>query len=157
MIVRWQAFGELSAADLYRALMLRQMVFVVEQSCPYLDADGLDEVGIHGLGRDQTGSLVAVARILPPGSRFPVPSIGRIAVAKQARRLGYGRLIVAEALAEAERRYPDAPVEISAQAYLERFYQSFGFVRSSDPFDEDGIPHLAMIRDASRPLPLISE
>jgi ElaA protein len=150
MIVRWQTFADLSSADLYRALMLRQTVFVVEQSCPYLDADGLDEVAIHGLGRDQAGNLVAVARILPPGSRFPVPSIGRIAVAKQARRLGYGRLIVAEAMAEAERRYPHAPVQIGAQAYLERFYQSFGFVRTSDPFDEDGILHIAMVRDANR-------
>jgi ElaA protein len=150
MIVRWRAFADLPAADLYRALMLRQTVFVVEQSCPYLDADGLDEVAIHGLGRDQTGGLVAVARILPPGRGFPVPSIGRIAVATEARQLGYGRLIVTDAIAETERRYSDLPIQINAQAYLERFYQSFGFVRSSDPFDEDGIPHIAMVRDANR-------
>jgi ElaA protein len=153
LAIRWQTFAELSGGDLYRALVLRQMVFVVEQNCPYLDADGLDEAGLHGLGHDQTGALLAVARILPPGSRFPLPSIGRIAVARQARRLGYGRLIFAEALAQAERRYPASPIQISAQAYLERFYQSFGFVRCGDPFDEDGIPHLAMVRDAHRLTP----
>jgi ElaA protein len=150
VIVRWQTFSELSSADLYRALRLRQMVFVVEQNCPYLDADGLDEISIHGLGRDETGNVLAVARIVPPGRKFPLPSIGRIAVAKQARGHGHGRLIVAEAITETERRYPQSAIQISAQAYLEPFYRSFGFVPTGDPFDEDGIPHIAMSRDASR-------
>jgi len=148
--IRWRTFADLSAVDLYRALMLRQTVFVVEQNCPYLDADGLDVVGIHGLGQSQTGSLIAVARLLPPGTRFALPSIGRIAIAKQARGRGYGRQIVAEAVVETERRYPDAPIQISAQAHLEGFYRSFGFVHAGDPFDEDGIPHIAMIRGARR-------
>src|SRR5579872_1721966 len=108
VIVRWQTFEQLSAADLYRALRLRQMVFVVEQTCPYLDADGLDEISIHGLSRDETGEVLAVARIVPPGRRFPLPSIGRIAVARQARGRGQGRLLVTEAITETERRYPQS-------------------------------------------------
>jgi ElaA protein len=148
--ITWRAFAELSGTALYRALMLRQSVFVVEQSCPYLDADGLDEAAIHGLGTDQNGRLVAVARLLPPGCKFALPSIGRIAVARDARRLGYGRAIVAAALAESELHYPHAPVRIDAQAYLEPFYASFGFARIGLPFDEDGIPHVAMIRDPLR-------
>jgi ElaA protein len=127
--------------------MLRQAVFVVEQNCPYLDADGLDESAIHGLGHDQNGRPVAVARILPPGCKFELPSIGRIAVATDARRLGHGRTIVAAALDEAQRHYGNSPIRIDAQAYLERFYGSFGFVRTGLPFDEDGIVHLAMIRN----------
>ncbi|MGJ4939827.1 GNAT family N-acetyltransferase [Bradyrhizobium sp. HKCCYLS1011] len=149
LTVTWQDFAALSAAEIYRVLMLRQQVFVVEQLCAYLDADGLDEAAIHGLGWDQDGGLVAVARILPPGSRFDMPSIGRIAVARHARGLGYGRTLVGLALAETERRYPDRPVRIDAQAHLEQFYASFGFVRSGHPFDEDGIPHVAMISQSS--------
>jgi ElaA protein len=145
--ITWQAFAELTGTALYRALMLRQSVFVVEQNCPYLDADGLDEAAIHGLGTDQNGRLVAVARILPPGCKFELPSIGRIAVATDARRLGHGRAIVAAALAELELQHPRVSVRIDAQAYLERFYGSLGFARTGLPFDEDGIPHVAMIRD----------
>jgi len=145
--VTWQAFAEVPVTTLYRALMLRQSVFVVEQTCAYLDADGLDEMAIHGLGHDQHGRLVAVARILPPGCRFALPSIGRIAVATDARRFGYGRAMVTAALAEVERRHPHSAIRIDAQAYLEPFYGSYGFRRTGSPFDEDGIPHVAMIRD----------
>jgi len=42
------------------------------------------------------------------------------------------------------RRYPKrggaspiSPVHIDAQAYLDRFYASFGFTRLGEPFDED--------------------
>lgn len=147
--ITWQAFAALTGSALYRVLMLRQSVFVVEQNCPYLDADGLDEVAIHGLGTDQHGRLVAVARILPPGCKYELPSIGRIAVATDARRFGHGRAIVTAALAEVQLHYPHSPIRIDAQAYLEPFYGTFGFLRTGLPFDEDGIPHIAMIRDSS--------
>ena len=146
----WQPFAALSPTALYHALMLRQSVFVVEQACAYLDADGLDEVAIHGLGRARDGRLVAVARILPPGCKFALPSIGRVAIATDARRYGYGRAIVTTAIAEIERRYPRSAIRIDAQAYLEAFYGSFGFARTGLPFDEDGIPHVAMVRNSIR-------
>ena len=142
--VRWRAFSELAPFELYGALGLRQAVFVVEQNCAFLDADGFDPDAVHGLGHDGNGKLVAVARILPPGSKHAEPSIGRVAVATDVRRYGYGRAIMAAAMAEVQRLYPRSPVKIDAQAYLEKFYGSFGFVRSSEPFDEDGILHIAM-------------
>ena len=142
--VRWQTFAKLSTSDLYAALSLRQAVFIVEQNCAFLDADGLDASAIHGLGRDATGALVAVARILPPGGMRPLPSIGRIAVARQARGSGFGRTIVADALGEVQRCFPGSPIQLDAQLYLEKFYASFGFARAGEPFDEGGIPHIAM-------------
>jgi ElaA protein len=38
------------------------------------------------------------------------------------------------------------PIRIGAQAYLERFYAEFGFERTSALYDEDGIPHIEMLR-----------
>jgi ElaA protein len=144
--VTWQTFAELSASDLYAALSLRQAVFIVEQNCAFLDADGFDPIAVHGLGRDGSGAVVAVARILPPDIKHPLPSIGRIAVAGQARGAGFGRAIVADALSEVQRRYPGSPIQLEAQLYLEKFYASFGFARTGEPFDEDGIPHISMRR-----------
>jgi ElaA protein len=142
--VKWQTFSELSARDLHDVLRLRQMIFIVEQNCAFADADGYDIEAIHGLGRSKAGELVAVARLLTSGCKYPIPSIGRVAVAKHVRGCGYGRTMVAQALSEARLRFPNSPVHIDAQAYLERFYASFGFVRMSEPFDEDGIAHVAM-------------
>jgi ElaA protein len=144
LIVQWHAFADLTPSDLYDALSLRQQVFIVEQACAFLDADGFDRDAIHGLGRDAAGALVAVARILPAGVKHPIPSIGRLAVAAHARSFGHGRAMMANALAEAQRRYPQSPIHLDAQAYLARFYASFGFVQVGEPFDEDGIPHIAM-------------
>ena len=43
----WKNFDELSNDELYAALHLRQEVFVVEQDCPYLDADNSDQIAFH--------------------------------------------------------------------------------------------------------------
>jgi ElaA protein len=137
-------FAELSTRDLYDVLRLRQTIFVVEQNCAFADADGFDVEAIHGLGRSETGELIAVARLLPPGCKYTILSIGRVGVAKHARSSGRGRSMIAQALFEARRRFPNSPVRIDAQAYLERFYASFGFVRIGEQFDEDGIPHVSM-------------
>src|SRR4051794_41944639 len=136
--ITWQAFAEMSGTSVYGALMLGQFVFVVDQTCPYLDADGLDELAIHGMGHDPNGRLVAVARILPPGCKSELPSIGRVAVAADARRFGHGRAIVAAALAELERRYSRAAGRLDAQGYLQPFYGSVGVATNVNPFDQDG-------------------
>jgi ElaA protein len=146
----WCPFAELAPGALYAALQLRQMVFVVEQGCPYLDADGHDPRAWHLLGwaRDGAGEerLAAYARVFAPGVVFPEASFGRVVTHPELRRHGFGRLVVAEALARIEQLAPGAPVRIGAQRYLERFYASFGFERASDDYEEDGIPHLEMVR-----------
>ncbi len=53
-----------------------------------------------------------------------------------------------EAIARCESLYPGRPIRIGAQQYLERFYGGFGFATVSGPYDEDGIPHVTMLREA---------
>jgi ElaA protein len=48
------------------------------------------------------------------------------------------------ALASCAEHWPDAPVELAAQAHLQEFYGSLGFAPVSDVYDEDGIPHVDM-------------
>ena len=70
-------FDELTAKDLYAAMRLRGEVFVVEQNCPYLDADNLDLASWHLFGWEGD-HLAAYCRILPPGVAFEQASIGRV-------------------------------------------------------------------------------
>ena len=96
----------------------------------------------------EAGRLVAYARLHPPGQKYHEPAIGRVLSAPAARGLGYGQALMGEALREIEARYGPLAVRIGAQQYLERFYQGFGFVTEGPPYDEDGIPHLIMVRPA---------
>lgn len=143
----WLPFDRLTPRQVHDVLALRQRVFIVEQNCPYQDADGADPKCWHGLGT-LDGVLVATARLVPPGLKFVEPAIGRVVTAPEVRRTGVGRELMLEALAQVRRLYPGQPVRIGAQRYLEKFYGSLGFEPVGEPYDEDGIPHVEMVRGA---------
>jgi ElaA protein len=140
----WSAFYELSLDELYDILTLRSAVFVVEQDCPFLDMDGLDRHSWHLFGRSGD-ELIAYARVSPPGLRGEYPSIGRIVTAKSRRRKGVGTSLMREAIRRTQESFPQRAIRISAQLYLEKFYTAFGFYRASEPYEEDGIPHIEML------------
>ena len=81
----------------------------------------------------------------PDNERFFEISIGRVIIAPQARRAGLGRELMRRGIAAAG----PVAIRISAQAHLESFYADLGFERASELYDEDGIPHLEMLRPAS--------
>ena len=149
------AFDSLSLTELYTLMRLRQEVFVVEQNCVYLDADGYDQKAWHLLGWDGEQQLVAYLRLFAPGVKykdFPEDaSIGRVCTAASVRGTGLGRELMVRGIAEAERLWPGCAIRISAQVYLLKFYGSLGFVVASEPYDEDGIPHVEMARPAKIP------
>ena len=129
-------------------LQARSAAFVVEQSCVFLDIDGADPVCWHLVGY-RGKELVASARLVPPGTKFAEPSIGRVVTTSAVRGTGLGRELMREALAQAEKLWPRQAIRIGAQRHLERFYASLGFVTASEPYDEDGILHIEMVRPAS--------
>jgi ElaA protein len=146
---QWSRFSELTTQDLYAVVQLREAVFVVEQNCPYPDADGRDPNAWHLLGWTQTTpkrTLVAYARIFEPGIRYDQASIGRVVTSGEVRGTGLGRVLMAEALRRVESLAPAQPVKIAAQRRLEDFYLSFGFKTISDPYEEDGIIHVDMLK-----------
>jgi ElaA protein len=144
MTLRWhdRSFAELSTLDLYAILALRARVFVVEQRCAYLDLDGADLQCRHVWADDLSGAIHGYLRIAPAGLKFAELSIGRVITAPEARGTGLGKRLMRHGLALAGQ----VPVRIGAQAHLEAFYGELGFVRSSPPYDEDGIPHVEMLR-----------
>lgn len=133
-------FQDLTPDELYTLLALRARVFVVEQHCAYLDIDGRDFSAIHVFDADRTAYL----RVLPPGVAYAEHSIGRVVVAPEARGRGIARELVNHGIAACG----GAPIRIGAQAHLEAFYASLGFQRASEVYDEDGIPHVEMLRPA---------
>lgn len=146
---QWKPFQELTLDALYSALALRSEVFVVEQKSLYLDADGHDEAADHLLGwRDDEGRtfLGAYLRVLPPGEKFDEPSIGRVVTSPRVRGRGVGRELVRRGLEHLDARFPGRGCRISAQLYLQAFYEGFGFKVVTDVYDEDGIPHVQMVR-----------
>ena len=144
MELRWhdRAFTELSVGELYAIVQLREAVFVVEQTCAYLDADGLDPASRHLFAATTAGEIHAYLRIVPPSVKYAEISLGRIVTSPAARRGGLGKELVRRGLAAVG----SVPVRIGAQLYLERFYNGFGFVRAGDEYLEDGIPHVEMLR-----------
>lgn len=141
---QWSSFAALSGREVHDVLALRVAVFVVEQRCIYQDVDGNDPLGTHLLAR-RGSALVAYLRVLPPGTRFARASIGRVVVDPSERGTGLGRALMREALARIEADGP-VPLKLSAQAHLAAFYESVGFTATDERYDEDGIPHVAMIR-----------
>ena len=148
--LHWQLlrFAALRLDDLYELLRLRSEVFVVEQRCPYLDADGKDRHpdAHHLLGRTAGGELAAYLRLLPPGLSFPAASFGRVVTSPRHRGRGHGDALVARALQHAHELWPRSGLTIGAQAHLAGYYGKHGFVVCSDEYLEDDIPHVHMQR-----------
>ncbi|MFJ2987679.1 GNAT family N-acetyltransferase [Collimonas sp. NPDC087041] len=142
---QWLSFQELNTLQLYQAMQLRQRVFVLEQTCVFQDADGIDVHSWHGLGYLPNGELGAYARIVPPGKAFEYPSIGRVVTAPELRGKRAGYELMQQAMAQTAALFPGNAIKIGAQAHLQRFYGSFGFEPVGELYDEDGISHIHMI------------
>jgi ElaA protein len=153
---KWQKFSDIAPSEVYEMLAVRQQVFVVEQECLYLDADGLDAQAWHLFGCNPLGELIAYARILPPNTRYQEPSIGRVLICKAARGRGIGHELMTQCLRKCQLHYAKQAIRISAQAYLCEFYQSFGFEPQGQPYDDGGIAHISMVLKAHSDRPTAS-
>ena len=138
-------FEEFSAAELYEILKLRQQVFVVEQECPYLDADGKDYRSVHVMGYLDDMKLMAYARILPPIPGEKEVHVGRVCTHESIRKTGAGKELMRQTLAIVNGIYLNYPIVLSAQVYLQTFYEFFGFRSEGNSYLEDGIPHIRMV------------
>ena len=148
MQINWhfKPFSKLSTDELYSMMVLRQKVFIVEQDCPYMDADGKDLKSYHLLGYDVDGDLVAHLRLVAPGVSYKEMSFGRIVTSDKVRGKGVGKLLMEEGIKQSELLYGKVANRISAQSYLIPFYQYFGFKTVGEEYLEDDIPHTEMLR-----------
>ena len=148
--MKWilKKFDELTPYELYSIMQLRNEVFVVEQNCVYQDADNKDPASYHFMGW-QNDKLLAYTRILPPGTAYLQPSIGRVVTSPAARGGGIGKQLMEQSMMQIKNLFGTVPVKIGAQLYLQKFYTQLGFQKTSDIYLEDGIEHIEMIHDNS--------
>lgn len=140
----FKKFSDLSPDELYDILQLRSEIFVVEQNCVYNDLDGLDKDAVHQFLK-KDGEIVAYSRLLKPGTRFSEYSIGRVVVKQSERGTGLGIKMMEEAKRYIINELGAAKIKISAQSYLQRFYENLGFEIITEMYLEDGIPHFGMM------------
>ena len=133
---------------LYQVLKLRVDVFVVEQNCPYQELDGLDPDCVHFFYQDEeSGQIAAYLRVIPKNDRAHlVPHIGRVCVHPEHRGKNLARALMKDALNFIEQTLKETQVQLSAQAYLVGFYESFGFKAFTEPYLLDDIPHVDMVK-----------
>lgn len=145
MDLKWKIkrFTALSTSELYNLLQLRSEVFVVEQNCVYQDIDGKDQKALHLIGEFDS-EIVAYARLFDAGDYFENASIGRVVVGTDYRDKKWGHALMQQAISGIEDHFKTKSITISAQVYLQQFYESHGFVATSEMYLEDDIPHIEM-------------
>jgi len=144
---QWRSFYELTLDELYEILALREQVFTIEQSCRACDVDFHDQHALHLLGKENN-QLTAYSRLFIKSIDYPgAITIGRVLVHANARSKGFGKKMMDEILIYLKKHDHNAPIIISAQQYLEKFYIDYGFKTISKPYDDGGIPHIEMRKD----------
>ena len=140
-----KSFQELTTTELYTILQLRSEVFVLEQDCVYQDIDFKDQKSLHIFGL-KNDNIVAYTRIFKPGDYFKNASIGRVVVSEKERKFGYGHELMKVSIEAIKTHFKVDEITISAQKYLQNFYESHQFNQIGEEYLEDGIPHIRMDR-----------
>lgn len=132
-------FDKLTTQELFNIYKLRVDVFVVEQQCPYHEVDDIDLESYHIYLQNDNSKILAYCRLYEQEGRY---HIGREIASE--RRKGYGTQIMKTAVKFATEELHADTISIEAQTYAKNFYEKLGFIQTSEPFDEDGIPHIQM-------------
>lgn len=144
MELKVKTFAQLSNTELYAILKLRVDVFVVEQACPYPEIDGRDEDSLH-VWLEEDGEILAYLRVLDRGVESEYVSIGRVIAAR--RRQGLGSEIMKAGIRVAQEHFHAEAIYLEGQVYAQGFYENLGFRQISEPYLEDNIPHIKMLRE----------
>ena len=141
-----KSFEELSKLELYKILRLRAEVFIVEQDCVYQDVDDKDQKALHVILK-KSEEIIGYTRLFWPGDYFKEASIGRVVISKKERHNNYGSQLMKASILAVSEKMKEQKIKISAQIYLKNFYNNLGFLETGKDYLEDGIPHIAMIKE----------
>jgi len=140
-----KTFNALTNSQLYQILNLRLEIFVIEQDCFYQDMDDKDQKALHFF-KEENQKIIAYTRIFKPGDYYEEAAFGRVAVKESKRSTGLGHILIDKTVEQIEKTIGKVPIKIGAQLYLKRFYEKHNFIKISEEYLEDGIPHIHMLR-----------
>ncbi|WP_405376392.1 GNAT family N-acetyltransferase [Pseudobutyrivibrio sp.] len=142
-------FNELSTTELYEILKTRSEIFVVEQDCVYQDLDDNDQDAIHVFCWNDSGRVAGCLRVFWKNNdeAAGVAQIGRVVTLEHGQ--GIGGRILHEGVMIALDKLKAKKIYLEAQEYAIGYYAKEGFEVVSEPFLEDGIPHVKMERKAT--------
>jgi predicted GNAT family N-acyltransferase len=134
------------------AFKVRRKVFVEEQKITEdVDLDGKDDEAEHIVAYFNNNPIGCTRiRHVDKGVK-----IERMVILNEYRGRGFGRFILNYTIALLTRRYPKERIYLHSQKDVEGFYKKAGFVTKGKIFYEAGIPHIMMVLEKKKPLPLI--
>lgn len=125
---------------------LRFEVFVDEQGVtPESEIDAADQEAIHLLMTGEDGPIGTLRILYEAGDA----RIGRVCLRQSARGKGLGAALMQAALAAIAEGPAVAAIRLSAQVPVLGFYEGLGFTAYGPVYDDEGIPHRSMKRDAT--------
>ncbi|WP_078592901.1 GNAT family N-acetyltransferase [Evansella clarkii] len=133
-------------ADLQEAFRIRRAIFVEEQKVPLEDEfDEFDSLS------SECDHVLVIYDNAPAGTGRirtvdDAGKLERICILKPYRSFGLGKEIV-KGLEEIAAEKELSKVKLHGQTHAEGFYQKLGYETVSDPFMEDGIPHIVMVKE----------
>ncbi len=147
------AVNEKEVAD---CMEVRRLVFQAEQGIDSAeDFDGKDEKADHVIVYIDT-QPIGTARVRYLDSEKKVAKIERVAVLKEYRKLGIGKLIM-EFLHDQLEEKGVKEATLDSQEYAKGFYENMGYIQEGEPFEEAGIPHVKMTKKIEKKEYKISE
>ena len=137
-----KTFDQLTSREVYEILQVRTAVFVVEQTCPYQEVDGVDYDAWHVFLRDDRG-IRAYLRAFRRDET--TAQIGRVLTLDRGN--GLGMEVLRAGIRTVREKMGVEKIFIEAQTYTIEFYGRVGFRVAGEEFLEDDIPHVPMILD----------
>ncbi|MBR6282486.1 MAG: GNAT family N-acetyltransferase [Lachnospiraceae bacterium] len=135
-------FRDLTTNELYEILKTRFEIFVTEQECIYQDLDDKDQDAYHVFCWNDNGRVAGCLRVFWKDEAAGIAQIGRVVTLEHG--LGIGGQMLHEGVALAIEQLHAKKIYLEAQCYATGYYAKEGFEVVSEPFMEDGIPHVKM-------------
>ena len=130
------------------AFVIREDVFVNEQGFALeIEKDAYDATSVHAVAYNRLGKPLATGRLLPTSlvDGVKTSKIGRMAVHRVMRGSKLGRDILSTLVVAAKAR-EDEQVKLGSQWNAQNFYAKQGFTAQGEPFDDEGMPHIEMVK-----------
>lgn len=124
------------------ARKIRTSVFVNEQGFKN-EFDEIDETATHLVLFDD-GKPIAVSRIYKDENEKSW-HIGRVAVVKEYRGKGFGKIVMLTSEHEAQRLGAKI-ITVSAQVSAKKFYKSLGYSQIGEEYYDEHCPHIDMTK-----------